>query len=163
MSCHSVTDSRCINAAIRELQEEFKVFPSTHAGTEAIFHTLALKFGVFEDAFRNFSNTSIRFKLLNKTPVFIGVAQWIEDISRGGPQPTNQVRLLPAAAHRNFDTNALRRVSASPSSPPAATTTVTRCALLANKKLNSSIGFMSMLPTANTITRTAQNQSRDTL
>jgi hypothetical protein len=43
---------------------------------------LALTFGDFEDAFRNFSNASIRFLLLNKTPVFIGVAQWIEDISR---------------------------------------------------------------------------------
>ncbi len=56
-----------INAAIRELREEFKV---------------TLSYDDFENTFRNFRKTSIRFMMVNKTPVFVGAAQWIEDLSR---------------------------------------------------------------------------------
>ena len=56
-----------INAAIRELREEFKV---------------SLSYDDFENTFRNFRKTSIRFMMVNKTPVLVGAAQWIEDLSR---------------------------------------------------------------------------------
>lgn len=44
---------------------------------------VTLTFEDFEATFRNFSKTSIRFMMVNKTPVFIGCAPWIEALSRG--------------------------------------------------------------------------------
>ena len=48
-----------INAAIRELREEVKVDVS---------------YCDFDKTFRNFSKTSIRFMMVNTTPVFVGAA-----------------------------------------------------------------------------------------
>ena len=49
-----------ISAAMRELREEFKVDVS---------------YKDFESTFRNFSKTSIRFMMVNTTPVFVGSAR----------------------------------------------------------------------------------------